>query len=148
MRGYGYLAAVVGTVAGAALGASPGIAYFFLTPCTSQGFQCLGVYLVGWLVAIVGGVVGGVLGCWWALRYGRYERAGPTAALLVPLLVSGAMVLGLVTNVIDRLGGAAAVALNALVSLVMLTVLPAAARWIVLRGRNLTTRQISSSSPP
>lgn len=147
MRGYGYLAAVVGTVAGAALGASPGIAYFFLTPCTSKGSSASGcTSSAGSLRS--GGVVGGVLGCWWALRYGRYERAGPTAALLVPLLVSGAMVLGLVTNVIDRLGGAAAVALNALVSLVMLTVLPAAARWIVLRGRNLTTRQISSSSPP
>jgi hypothetical protein len=83
----GYLVAALGAVGGGIAGGSAiGGSAFALIDCDGTGFECLGIALLAAAIGVLGGLVSAVAGCYFALRWRGYERAGRTAAYMSALL--------------------------------------------------------------
>lgn len=106
--GRGYLAAVLGSLGGAAAGGvTAGGLAAVLVSCEGSGLECLGVVVIIFAVAILAAFAGAVAGAYAGLRLRGYERAARTAGLLAALSLPALVVIYLS---VDALGIAAPIA--------------------------------------
>jgi hypothetical protein len=134
VRHNGYIQALVGTLAGAAvLGGVPAGLFALLRRCDPDaGFDCLGVAFVIAGLAIVGGTVGAVAGCYLALRRARQPAAALTSAALLPVAAVASAPLGLATQAFEFSSPALALIAAGALSLAALAAVPLGARWAAL----------------
>jgi hypothetical protein len=127
MRTDGALTATVGTVIGSIVLGGIG-ASLMLLPCSGEGLDCLGPFIIGIFAAMGGFVLGSLIGCYVALDRRNHTKVGATVLVLMGLgaVVGfgslGLALLGLTQPVFVVIAAASWVGL------------PYLARWIVVRA--------------
>lgn len=138
--GRGYVEALLGAVAGAAVLAAPGFAVVF-APCEGGGLECLGNALAGVALIFAGAVVGQTAGAYVALRLRRQPGAGLTAAFALAMFV-GLMAL---VSALDKAGAPARPTLAAFLAGPLLARV-GALRWLA-RSKSDDPSDILGSPP-